>query len=80
MTPATHGHRTAIVTGAARGIGAAVARRPARADEAAVTDAVTRVPAEPPAVPVDNAGMGPRAGLGEPATQQGDTVAGGPVD
>lgn len=30
MTPATHGSNTAIVTGAARGIGAAVARRLAR--------------------------------------------------
>ncbi|MGN9839730.1 SDR family NAD(P)-dependent oxidoreductase [Nonomuraea sp. H19] len=114
MTPATHGQRTAIVTGAARGIGAAVAGRLACeglaigvidldeadcagtvemiiagggsamavaadvAEEAAVIDAVARITTElgPPTVPVNNAGIGPRADLVELTTQQWDTVLG----
>ncbi|MFF8293523.1 SDR family NAD(P)-dependent oxidoreductase [Streptomyces sp. NPDC016309] len=114
MTHTIHVQRTAVVTGAARGIGAAVARRLAGdglavgvidldeadcadtveaitsvggaapalaadvADEAAVTAAVTRIAAAfgPPAVLVNNAGIGPRADLVDMTTQQWDTVSG----
>lgn len=100
--------------GAARGIGAAVARRLAGdglavgvidldeaecadtveaitsvggaalavaadvADEAAVTAAIARIAAAfgPPTVLVNNAGIGPRAGLVDMTTQQWDTVLG----
>ncbi|MFD1932442.1 MULTISPECIES: SDR family NAD(P)-dependent oxidoreductase [Nonomuraea] len=113
MTSTVHG-RTAIVTGGARGIGAAVARRLARdglavavidlneadcadtveaitreggsaiavaadvADEGLVDDAVARVAAElgPPTVLVNNAGVGPRAGIAEMTTEQWDMVLG----
>jgi len=102
------------VTGAARGIGAAVAKRLARnglavavidldeadcaatveairseggtglaiaadvADEGLVGDAVARVVAElgTPTVLVNNAGVGPRAGLVEMTTEQWDMVLG----
>ncbi|WP_026416880.1 SDR family NAD(P)-dependent oxidoreductase [Actinomadura oligospora] len=104
----------AIVTGAARGIGAAVARRLAQdglavavvdldeadcadtvesisreggkavaiaadiASEEQVTEAVARTNAElgPPAVLVNNAGVGPRADLVDMTTEQWDTVLG----
>jgi 3-oxoacyl-[acyl-carrier protein] reductase len=58
--------------------GSAIAVGADVADEAAVTAAVARVAAElgPPAVLVNNAGVGPRADLVEMTTEQWDSVMG----
>lgn len=78
LTDLDEADRAGTVEALTRVGGEALAVSTGVADEAAGTAAVTRIAAAfgPPTVPVNNAGIGPRAGLVDMTTQQWDTVLG----